>query len=115
MNTNVAMVRVFGAALATATAALFAYGLTSIASEWFSRVTWAVTVIPGLYQSVAAYAFIVPLAVLLLGAYVGGDRKSELGTEIIVAFGWLFSLAWPLGCIFGWLTPFILLGAAPQP
>ena len=113
MNSNVAMVRVVGAALAAGAAAAFACGLTYIASQWAPRYQVMPTTVPGLYQILAPYAFVVPVLVLLLGAFIGGERKSELGTEIIVVFGWLFALAWPLGCIWGWLTPFIRLGAPP--
>ena len=66
-----------------------------------------------LYYACAPWARLVPAAMAIAALFLfKKDRASDTVVEAYVAFGWLFALAWSLGCIVAWDIPWMLIGGA---
>jgi hypothetical protein len=107
------IVRMVSSFLACLIGALFVAGYNSIQSgNAYHR--GALNDLPSptsFYAACAPWGLLVPAAMAFGAAFLARkDRASDTLVEVHVAFGWLFALAWTLGCIVAWELPWMLIG-----
>ncbi len=108
------IVRMVSSFLACLIGALFVVGYNSIQSHNAYHRGAMLKDLPsvaGFYAVLAPWGMFVPAAMALAIVFLARkDRASDTLVEVHAAFGWLFALAWTLGCIIAWETPWALIG-----
>ena len=60
------------------------------------------------YASYSPFGLAVPFLLFTAGLLcLRMKNKSDLAVTIIFYIGWLFALAWALGCVFFWQLPYV--------
>jgi len=102
-----------GAFLASLVGALFVVAYTNIHGN-NARHTAALRDLPSpslFYYRCAPWALLVAAAMAIARVLIARKgRAPDYVVDIYIAFGWLFALAWPLGCILAWELPWMLIG-----
>ena len=108
------IVRMVSSFLACLIGALFVAGYNGIQSHNAGHRGAMLKHLPSFARFYAVFApwgmFVPALMALAIVFLAKKDRAPDTVVEAHVAFGWLFALAWTLGCIVAWEGPWALLG-----
>jgi hypothetical protein len=109
------MVQTLSSTIAALVSAGFVFLYNAIKAN---NARWQGMELPSLtafYEWASPYGLAIPAAILLTG--IGCLRlrtRPDLVLNIVSYFGWLYALAWPLGCIFAWEVPYVIIGTGTK-
>lgn len=110
MNSANGIDRIAASAIAASVGAAFAYLYSTIKAN---NAHWQGIELPSVtafYAWASPWGLAVPAAILLAG--IGCLRcrtRPDLILHIVSYLGWLYALAWSLGCILAWEIPHIII------
>lgn len=110
MDSASRMVQMLSSTIAALISAGFVFLYNAVKAN---NARWQGIELPSLtafYEWASPYGLAVPAAIFLVG--IGCLRLRtcpDLVLDIVSCFGWLYALAWPLGCIFAWEVPYVII------
>ena len=110
MKKTNAMIHLLAAFIAATLSTIFVISVSSIQTS-HARCHGIEAALPYptmFYASYSLYGLAVPLLVFIAGlSCLRQQNRSDLGLTVVCYIGWLFALAWALGCIFFWQLPYV--------
>lgn len=110
MDLSTRIVRLISAVIASLASAVFVYIYNTIELH-HARINNIINSLPNItnfYTWTSLYGFIVPLFILVIGILCMNIKKASLINLTLSCVGWVFSLAWSLGCILAWKLPYYI-------
>jgi hypothetical protein len=105
--------RIAASTTAASVGAVFAFLYNSMKAN---NAHWQGMELPGLtafYAWASPWGLVVPAAVLLAGmGCLRCKTQPERILHILSYAGWLYALAWSLGCILAWEIPYLIINPA---
>ena len=110
MDLGIKVARLISAVLASLTSAVFvfAYNTIELDNARLNNIEKSLPNITNFYSWASLYGFIVPLFIVVTGILCMNIKKAPLMNVTLSYFGWVFSLAWSLGCILAWELPYYI-------
>ncbi|UCG81718.1 MAG: hypothetical protein JSV60_05435 [Desulfobacterales bacterium] len=105
------IVRILASTIAALLSATFVFWYNAIKTN---NARWQGIQLPSLtafYEWASPYGIAVPAGILLTGIVcLRLTARQDLVVNVVSYLGWLYALAWPLGCIFAWEVPYVIIG-----
>jgi hypothetical protein len=110
MKKKEAMIHLLAATVATLISAIFVISVSSIQTS-NARCLGIEAALPYptmFYATYSLYGLAVPVFLFIAGLLcLRQENRSDLVLTVVCYMGWLFALAWALGCIFFWQLPYV--------
>jgi hypothetical protein len=110
MNSANWIARIATCTIAASVGAAFVYLYNAVKAN---NARWQGVELPSLtafYAWASPWGFAVPVAILLAGVgCLRGKTRPDLMLHIVSYSGWLYALAWSLGCILAWEIPYVII------